>query len=457
MGHPTEIFIPPPPDGFICAVCMDVLESAKSFSCGHSFCGGCCSRVTAAPEAVCPTCRAKADDAKPNYAMRDVVDGLTVRCPEYGGRGDGRKRKRDEADEEGGEATAGGGCEWTGPLRDLDEHRKPCGHAMVSCALEGCNHGCRRKDMEAHLSGGASLLRHMQLMQASQDARHEEAIQALRTKYESRITTLKRASANYDSKIKSLEEDAIIRAIHEKCAKECRRWIDYRPDALHGVKVYPLTVAANRLFSHKYVMEGFECHIPGPSNTPWEGATLRAEIRYRDREKPPKCSFVPPLFHVNVYPSGTISMTAINEEESWDPNTTLHEIIFTIQQLLGHPNCVSPAQTEAYNVYIKRDGGYEARIKSEIAEKWSDVRPPDDGRLDITELAKKKLRAFGKKTDLQEQERPIVPTFDRDENGKPIKQNYHPRLPDCECSCCAWGQKFYDDKGKMRFLFGVGG
>ena len=454
MGHPTEIFSPPPPDGCKCAVCMDVLESAKSFSCGHSFCGGCCSGVTAAPEAVCPTCRAKAGEAKPNYSVRDIVDGLTARCPEAEGGGDGRKRKRGDDEEE--VSTAAGGCAWTGPLRDLDEHRKSCEHAIVACAIEGCNHECKRKDMEAHLSGGASLLSHIQLMQASHDARHEEAIQALKTKYESRIKSLERMNSQYDSRIKSLEEAATIRAIHDKCAKECRRWIDYRPDALHGFKVYPLYVT-NAINGHfnRHMMEGFECHIPGPANTPWEGATLRAEIRFQEGKRAPKCSFVPPLFHVNVYPSGTISVSTLNQEEGWDPNMTLHEILFTIQQLLGHPNPNSPAQLEAHLVYAKGKCAYEARIKSEIAEKWSDVGPPDDGRLDVAELAEKKL-PVGKNTEVQEQERPQVPTFDRDADGKPKKGN-SPSYQGCECSCCAWGQKFYDDKGRMRFLFGLGG
>ena len=445
MGHPTEIFIPPPPDGFICAVCMDVLESAKSFSCGHSFCGGCCSSVTAAPDAVCPTCRAKADDAKPNYAMRDVVDGLTVRCPEYGGRGDGRKRKRDEADEEGGEATAGGGCEWTGPLRDLDEHRKTCGHAMVSCALEGCNHRCRRKDMEAHLSGGASLLRHMQLMKASQNARHEVAIQTLKYKYESRIKALVKVQ-------KASAEAAAIKAIHDKCAKECRRWIDYRPDAMYGFKVYPIrseSAGRLKLQGHKYMMSGFECHIPGPSNTPWEGATLRARVLYNDGASPPWCSFVPPLFHVNVYPSGRICVSTLNEDEGWDSNMTLHEILFTIQQHLAHPRIHSPYQAEAYNVYMKGDGGYEARIKKEVAENLSDVRPPDDGRRDVIEQAD----ALSMRPYLVGP--PKVPDFARNAEGEPIKENYHVNYQNCECSCCAWGQKFYDEKGRMRFLFGV--
>ncbi|EJK58654.1 hypothetical protein THAOC_21204 [Thalassiosira oceanica] len=462
MGHPAEIFSPTPPDGCRCAVCMDVLESARMFPCGHTFCGGCCSGVTAASGAVCPTCRAGAGGSAPNYSVRDVVDGLTVRCPESEGHGEGRKRKRDTEAE--GVAAAGGGCAWTGPLRDLDEHRKTCGYVIVPCMVPGCGHRCRRKDMEAHLSGGASLLRHMQLMHASHDARQGEAIQALTTKYESRIKSLVKSNAKYDSRIKaseeankkydsmmkSLEEASTIKAIHEKCLKECRRWIDYRPDALHGVKIYPIRAKIadklrSKLCGHEHMMSGFECHIPGPSNTPWEGATLRARISYNDGAGPPRCQFEPPLFHMNVYPSGTICISTIHQD--WDPNMTLHEILFTIQQNLAHPIIDDPCQSETYNVYMRGKDEYEARIKKDVAEKWSNVRPPGDNTLDVIEKADALSRAH-----LMEQ--PKVPGFARDADGKPSKENYHTSYRDCECSCCAWGQKFYDDKGKMRFLFG---
>ena len=33
--------------------------------------------------------------------------------------------------------------------------------------------------------------------------------------------------------------------------------------------------------------------------------------------KPPKCKFKPPLFHPNVYPSGTICLSILNEEQGW--------------------------------------------------------------------------------------------------------------------------------------------
>jgi ubiquitin-conjugating enzyme E2 I len=68
--------------------------------------------------------------------------------------------------------------------------------------------------------------------------------------------------------------------------------------------------------------------------------------------KPPKCKFVPPLFHPNVYPSGTICLSILNEEEGWRPAITIKQVLIGIQDLLDTPNPNSPAQSEAYHLYM---------------------------------------------------------------------------------------------------------
>ena len=47
--------------------------------------------------------------------------------------------------------------------------------------------------------------------------------------------------------------------------------------------------------------------IPGKKGTPWEGGLYKGQIIFKDDfpTTPPKVKFVPPLFHPNVYPSGT--------------------------------------------------------------------------------------------------------------------------------------------------------
>ena len=75
--------------------------------------------------------------------------------------------------------------------------------------------------------------------------------------------------------------------------------------------------------------------------------------------------FVPPLFHPNVYPSGTICLSILNEEEGWRPAITIKQILVGIQDLLDEPNPDSPAQSEAFQLFINDKARYKLRIQQE--------------------------------------------------------------------------------------------
>ena len=84
--------------------------------------------------------------------------------------------------------------------------------------------------------------------------------------------------------------------------------------------------------------------------------------------KPPKCKFVPPLFHPNVYPSGTVCLSILNEDESWKPAITVKQILLGIQDLLNDPNPASPAQSEAFSLFKRDKVAYEKRVKQQARE-----------------------------------------------------------------------------------------
>lgn len=84
--------------------------------------------------------------------------------------------------------------------------------------------------------------------------------------------------------------------------------------------------------------------------------------------KPPKCKFSPPLFHPNVYPSGTVCLSILNEEEGWKPAITIKEILLGIQSLLDEPNPESPAQADAFNLFKKDRQAYEKKVRSIVKE-----------------------------------------------------------------------------------------
>merc|ERR1719466_667820 len=68
----------------------------------------------------------------------------------------------------------------------------------------------------------------------------------------------------------------------------------------------------------------WECAIPGKKGTSWEGGLYRLRMLFKDDypSSPPKCKFEPPLFHPNVYPSGTVCLSILDEEKDWRPAIT---------------------------------------------------------------------------------------------------------------------------------------
>jgi ubiquitin-conjugating enzyme E2 I len=135
-------------------------------------------------------------------------------------------------------------------------------------------------------------------------------------------------------------------------------------------------------------LKTWEVGIPGREKTIWEGGLFKLTLTFPDEypTKPPKCEttpgrtacedhfltragkFVPPLFHPNVYPSGTVCLSILNEEEGWKPAITIKQILLGIQDLLNDPNPESPAQADAYNLFKKDRVGYERKIKAIVKD-----------------------------------------------------------------------------------------
>uniref|UniRef100_A0A1B0EU88 SUMO-conjugating enzyme UBC9 n=1 Tax=Lutzomyia longipalpis TaxID=7200 RepID=A0A1B0EU88_LUTLO len=111
----------------------------------------------------------------------------------------------------------------------------------------------------------------------------------------------------------------------------------------------------------------WECAIPGKKGTPWEGGLFRLRMIFKDDfpTSPPKCKFEPPLFHPNVYPSGTVCLSLLDEEKDWRPAITIKQILLGIQELLMEPNIKDPAQAEAYTIYCQNRLEYEKRVRAQ--------------------------------------------------------------------------------------------
>jgi ubiquitin-protein ligase len=101
------------------------------------------------------------------------------------------------------------------------------------------------------------------------------------------------------------------------------------------------------------------------AQSPWEGGTYRLDLTFTEDypSKPPKCTFKPPLFHPNVYPSGNVCLSILDEAKDWVPTITVVDILRGIQDLLSEPNLKDPAQREAFVMARDRPAEYEKAVK----------------------------------------------------------------------------------------------
>lgn len=107
--------------------------------------------------------------------------------------------------------------------------------------------------------------------------------------------------------------------------------------------------------------------IPGKANTLWEGATYPITVTFPEEypSKPPKVKFPPDFYHPNIYPSGTVCLLILNEEQDWRPAITLKQIVLGIQELLDLPNPDLPAQEPAWRAFMKEKAVYEKKVREQ--------------------------------------------------------------------------------------------
>lgn len=119
-------------------------------------------------------------------------------------------------------------------------------------------------------------------------------------------------------------------------------------------------------------MMKWECGIPGKADSPWAGGIYKLIMTFPDDfpSRPPACKFDPPLYHPNVFPSGTVCLSILNEDKDWAPTLTIKQILLGIQELLDNPNLADPAQREAYMMCKHDRSAYEERVR-ELAKVYA--------------------------------------------------------------------------------------
>ena len=119
----------------------------------------------------------------------------------------------------------------------------------------------------------------------------------------------------------------------------------------------------------------WETGIPGKEGTDWHPGVYKLNIEFPEEypSKPPKCKFVGGLFHPNIYPSGTVCLSILDEEKGWRPAITLKQILMGIQDLLTNPNAESPAQREAYEIFLEDKQAYKRKVREQALKNVPDT------------------------------------------------------------------------------------
>lgn len=114
----------------------------------------------------------------------------------------------------------------------------------------------------------------------------------------------------------------------------------------------------------------WDCRLPGKEGTEWAGGSFPLTLEFSADDypaKPPKARFPAGFFHPNVYPSGTVCLSILNEDEGWRPSLTVRNVLLGVQELLADPNPKSPAQSDAYVLFVKEPAEYSRRVKAQTA------------------------------------------------------------------------------------------
>ncbi|KAL4332468.1 hypothetical protein GQ457_07G025300 [Hibiscus cannabinus] len=147
-----------------------------------------------------------------------------------------------------------------------------------------------------------------------------------------------------------------------RLAAERKAWRKNHP---HGFVAKPETTpdgSVNLMVWH--------CIIPGKQGTDWEGGYFPLTLNFSEDypSKPPQCKFPRGFLHPNVYSSGAVCLSILNERLGWRPSITVMQILVGIQDLLDQPNASSAAQTEGYELYVRNINEYRKRVQQQALQ-----------------------------------------------------------------------------------------
>ena len=137
VGGYTYEFIDQPPDDLLCQMCKHVAKEPQQLkcTCGAFYCMSCLARITSTSAMHKSDCPVKYKneplDHFPDHKSNERIQKLMLKC-----------------------TNQGEGCDWTGELKDLDDHRSQCPKEEIPCTLSevGCETRLPREILDDHIA-----------------------------------------------------------------------------------------------------------------------------------------------------------------------------------------------------------------------------------------------------------------------------------------------------------------
>ena len=128
-----------PPDDLLCQMCnYPAKEPQQLKCCGTLYCKSCLARITSSAASwpsygprCCVKCKSKSLDHFFDRKSNEQIQKLMVEC-----------------------TNQGEGCDWTGELKDLDDHCSQCPKEVIPCTLSevGCETRLLRENLDDHIA-----------------------------------------------------------------------------------------------------------------------------------------------------------------------------------------------------------------------------------------------------------------------------------------------------------------
>jgi ubiquitin-conjugating enzyme E2 G1 len=128
----------------------------------------------------------------------------------------------------------------------------------------------------------------------------------------------------------------------------------------HGYTEFSFEINENNILDWTLI-------IFGPSDTPYEGGTFKATIKFPEDYpyNPPNVKFISDLYHPNIYATGKekgnvcISILHVgkdefgyeHESERWKPAQSVVSVLLSIISMIADPNPESPANVDAAKMF----------------------------------------------------------------------------------------------------------